>query len=198
VPWPVRTRDDLFKKYRFASEGPNMKKLAGAKSWTRDSDKKHFERILSTPKKYRIPDQPSFEYATWIIDACETEPYDLAYPKTYYFYGNIKNDNIITNLPYGCCVEVPCIALGRGWSQKGPVSSMFQGDLPPQCASLCRTNINVQELVVRACLENNPEYVRHAMMLDPHICQVLDPAEARMMADEMMNAQKQWLPQFNL
>mgnify|MGYP006282221483 CR=1 FL=1 len=196
VPWPVRTRQDLFKKYRFASEGPNMKKLSGAKDWSPESDRKHFEKVLSKPRNYRVPDKPSFEYASWIIDACETEPCDDAYPKTYYFYGNVKNENVISNLPYGCCVEVPCIAVGRGWSNQGPVSSMFQGELPPQCAALCKTNINVQELVVKACLEENPEYVRLAMMMDPHISQVLEPSEAREMADEMMEAQKKWLPQF--
>lgn len=198
VPWPVRTRQELFDKYRFASEGPNMKKLAGAKKWNADIDKKHFENILSKPRNYRVPDKPSFEYVSWIINACETPPFDDAYPKTYYFYGNVKNENIITNLPYGCCVEVPCIAVGRGWSQQGPIVSTFQGDLPPQCAALCRTNINVQELVVKACLEGDPEYVGQAMILDPHICQVLEPSEARAMANEMLEDQRKWLPQFNM
>ena len=37
-----------------------------------------------------------------------------------------------------------------------------------------RTNVNVQELTVAALLEENPEHIYHAAMLDPHTAAELD------------------------
>ena len=114
----------------------------------------------------------------------------------FYFNGNIRNDGLITNLPNGCCVEVPCMATGRGWGQVSPIIPTFHGDLPPQCAALCMSNIKVHELVVKACQTGNSEYLIYALMYDPLISQVLEPAEARLMGEELLEAEKQWLPQF--
>jgi len=35
-----------------------------------------------------------------------------------------------------------------------------------QCAALCRTNVNVQELLVQGALPHDREAIKHAMMLD--------------------------------
>jgi alpha-galactosidase len=197
VPWPVRTRDDLFEKYRFKTEGTNVHKLAGAKMWTPEQDQKHFEKILESPRNYAARNIPSQEYVQWIIAACEGVPDSMGTPLPYYFNGNVQNHGIITNLPYGCCVEVPCMATRRGWGQKGPILTTYQGDLPPQCAALCNTNVQVHNLVIKAYQTGNPEYVKYAMMLDPHISQVLEPPEARAMTEEFLEAEKKWLPEFN-
>ena len=197
VPFPVRTREDLFRKYRFASEGPNLHKVPGAKMWTPEKDQKHFKQILSKPRNYAVPNAPSLEYVQWIIAACEQDPDRDGVPQPYYFNGNIRNDNIIPNLPHGCCVEVPCMATRRGWSQTGPILPVYQGDLPSQCAALCNTNVQVHGLVVKACQTGNSEYLIHALMMDPLTSQVLEPGEARLMGEELLEAEKQWLPQFD-
>ena len=196
VPWPVRTRADLFEKYRFATEGPNIHKVAGAKLWSPESDEAHFESILAKPRNYAVPDTPSLEYVQWIIAACEQSPDKDGVPTPYYFNGNVRNDGIITNLPEGCCVEVPCFATRKGWSQQGPIITAFQGDLPPQCAALCMTNVQVHGLVVKACETGDTEYLKYALMMDPLISQVLEPSESRLMGEELIEAEKQWLPQF--
>ena len=72
------------------------------------------------------------------------------------------------------------------------------GDLPPQLAALNRTNINVQSLAVEACLTGDIEAVYHAIMLDPLTAAVCTLPQIRAMVDEMLAAQKQWLPQFSL
>ena len=41
------------------------------------------------------------------------------------------------------------------------------------------------------------EYARYAMMMDPLISQALEPAEARAMADEIFEAEKEWLGFYN-
>ena len=67
---------------------------------------------------------------------------------------------------------------------------------PPQLAALNRTNINVQELIVEARLNGSTEAVYHAVMLDPLTAAVCTLPQIRSMVDEMLEAQKRWLPQF--
>ncbi len=104
--------------------------------------------------------------------------------------GNVPNTDLIDNLPEGCCVEVPCLVDGNG------VQPTKVGSLPPQLAALNRTNVNVQELIVEAALHGGTEAVYHAVMLDPLTAAVCTLPQIRSLVDEMLEAQKQWLPQF--
>ena len=70
------------------------------------------------------------------------------------------------------------------------------GSLPPQLAALNRTNINVQELIVEAALSGSTEAIYNAVMLDPLTAAVCTLPQIRSMVDEMLKAQKRWLPQF--
>lgn len=197
LPFPVRVREDLRDRYFTRSKmGLDNEKLEAAKRWDPARDKEKFEAMLASEKTYAVPPEPSNEYAAWIIEACETPVGANMLPKTFYFHGNVRNDGLVTNLPAGCCVEVPCVALHRGWGNGRPVLATYHGALPSQCAALCQSNIRVQGLVVEACKTGDPEHLRHAMMLDPHVSQVLEPREARALADTLIEAQRQWLPQF--
>ncbi|MHA1682219.1 MAG: family 4 glycosyl hydrolase [Promethearchaeota archaeon] len=198
VPFPIRVREDLRERYFVETKvGGDNGKLAGAKAWTPEKDREKFESMMEKDKTFTIPSAPSNEYAAWIIDACETPIGANTLPKTFYFHGNVRNDGLITNLPNGCCVEVPCVAVRPGWGHDRPILPTYHGALPPQCAALCQSNIRVQELVVTACKTGNPEYMKYAMMLDPHISQVLEPREARAMATELLELEARWLPQFS-
>ena len=106
------------------------------------------------------------------------------------FAGNVLNKGFITNLPCNCCVEVPVFADHAG------LHPTYVGDLPKVCAALCRSNTSVQELAVDAALNGDYEAAYHACLLDPLTAAVLAPHEIRNMVDEMIEAQKQWLPQF--
>jgi alpha-galactosidase len=70
------------------------------------------------------------------------------------------------------------------------------GRLPVQLAALNRTNINVQELIVEAALTGETESVYHAVMLDPLTAAVCTLDQIRAMVGEMLEAEKEWLPQF--
>jgi alpha-galactosidase len=59
------------------------------------------------------------------------------------------------------------------------------------------TNVNVQGLAVKAGLEGNPEALVQAVALDPLTASVLTLREIREMVSEMLEAQRQWLPQFD-
>lgn len=141
----------------------------------------HYERI----KREISGEEPliierSHEYAASIIYAMETN-------SPVRINGNVNNDNLITNLPKDCCVEVPCLVDGTG------IHPCFVGDLPPQCAALNRTNINLQELAVIAALEKDPRKAFQAIMMDPLTSSILEPREIKKMVDEMFQAEKDWI-----
>ncbi|MBN2323821.1 MAG: alpha-glucosidase/alpha-galactosidase, partial [Spirochaetes bacterium] len=102
--------------------------------------------------------------------------------------GNVRNTGLITNLPTGCCVEVPCLV------DKNGINPCYVGELPPQLAALNRTNINVQSLIVEAALKRDREAAYHAVMVDPLTSALLTLDEVRSMTDEMFDAENQWLP----
>jgi alpha-galactosidase len=59
-----------------------------------------------------------------------------------------------------------------------------------------QSNITVQELTVQATLSGNPEYIMHAIAMDPLTSAVCTLKEIREMVAEMLGAQREWLPQF--
>jgi len=125
----------------------------------------------------------SAEYCSYIIEAVETDG-------IFRFNGNVRNDGLITNLPEGCCVEVPCYADRMG------VHATFVGDLPPQLAALNQSNVTVQGLAVEAALTGDPEMAFAAVAMDPLTSAVLTLQETRAMVAEMLEAEREWLPQF--
>ncbi len=125
----------------------------------------------------------SHEYGVGIIEAIETNvPCKVN--------GNVPNRRLMSALPPGCCVEVPCLVDSSG------IQPCVVADYPVQLAGLNRTNINVQELVVEAALTGNPDAVHHAVLLDPLSAAVGTLPQLHYLVDEMLEAQAQWLPQF--
>lgn len=125
--------------------------------------------------------EPSDEYGAWIVNAMETGTPTV-------IYGNVPNDGLIPNLPDGCCVEVACLVDGNG------VQPTHAGPLPPQCAAVNRTNVNVQELAVQAALTGNREHVYQAVALDPLTAAVCTLDQIRSMTDELFAAHAGFLP----
>jgi alpha-galactosidase len=104
--------------------------------------------------------------------------------------GNVPNDDLITNLPAGACVEVPCLVDRAG------VHPCVVGALPPQLAALNRSNIAVQELVVKGHLERDKEAIYQAVALDPLTAAVCSLDEMWKLTDDMFEANQRWLTQF--
>ena len=125
----------------------------------------------------------SVEYCSYIMEAVATG-------KPFRFMANVRNDGYITNLPQGCCVEVPAFADDSG------LHPTLVGELPPQCAALCQTNINCQILAAEAALQSDPERLVQAVAMDPLSGAVCTLHEIREMCAEMLEAQRQWLPGF--
>ena len=126
----------------------------------------------------------SAEYCSHIIEAKETG-------NIFRLNGNVRNDGYITNLPNGCCVEVPIYVDRLG------LHPTVVGNLPPQCAALNMTNVLVQNLAVEASFTGDPELVMQAVALDPLTAAVLTLQEIRDMVGEMLVAEQKYLPQFH-
>jgi len=147
----------------------------------RPIEDEELKRLLESKKE--IPIARSHEYCSYIIHSMETGMLNL-------IYGDVENLGLITNLPQGCCVEVPCLV------DKNGVHPCYVGDLPPQCAALNRTNINVQEIGAKAAVEKDKTLVFQAILLDPLTGAVLTIDETRDMVDEMFKAESKYLEGF--
>ncbi len=137
---------------------------------------KEFETIKETINRgEELHVDSSQEYAGFIIHSMET-----GINRT--INGNVLNTGLITNLPTGCVVEVPCLIDRNG------IQGTYIGDLPPQLAAYNRTNVNVHMLTVAAAIEKKREHVYHAVMLDPLAGSMLNLDQMWKMTDEMFEA----------
>ncbi|HBE00955.1 MAG: hypothetical protein A2096_17320 [Spirochaetes bacterium GWF1_41_5] len=175
-----RKRNDLIKKYDGYRgwDGTSM-------YYYRTIGKKRIKHDVNVNKMSQSKNpvcfsEKSVEYAPDIIHAVVSN-------KIFRFNGNVRNTGLITNLQQQACVEVPCFVDRLG------VHPCYVGDLPPQCAALNRTNINVQELAVKGILSGNKELIYQAVMMDPLTAAVLSPEEIRKMVAEMFKAEKVWI-----
>ncbi|STU79665.1 alpha-galactosidase [Klebsiella pneumoniae] len=125
--------------------------------------------------------KPSREYASTIMNAIWTGEPSVV-------YGNVRNDNLIDNLPQGCCVEVACLVDANG------IQPTKVGALPAHLAALMQTNINVQTLLTQAILTENRDYVYYATMMDPHTAAVLGIEEIYALVDDLIASHGDWLP----
>ncbi len=92
----------------------------------------------------------SVEYCSYILEAKVTgRPFRLN--------GNVRNDGYISNLPDGCCVEVPVFVDERGFNPARV------GALPPQCAALNQSNVSVQSMAADAAVAGDPELLMQAV-----------------------------------
>ncbi len=143
------------------------------------ADKYQFDMKLeleATPKR-------SIEYCSYIIEAIELG-------RTFKFFGNVKNEGMISNLPYDCCAE------GAIYADKTGLHKTVVGNLPRQLAALNMTNILVQGLTVEASNTADPEMIVQACAMDPLTSAKLTLGEIRDMAADMLEAEMPWLPQF--
>lgn len=127
--------------------------------------------------------EQSHEYCVGIIDAMETN-------RPFRFNGNVPNTGLITNLPPGACVEVPCLVDNMG------IHPCYVGALPPQCAALNANRIAGDGLAVKAALEGDRQAAFQAVALDPLTAAVCTLDQIRDMVNETLAASADYLPQF--
>ena len=130
-----------------------------------------------------ITHKRTHEYASYIMESIVTNtPYQIG--------GNVLNTGLITNLPSDACVEVPCLVNKLG------IQPTVVGKLPVQLAAMNMTNINPQLLTIEAAATKKKEYIYQAAMLDPHTSSELSIDDIVKMCDELLEAEKDWLPEY--
>jgi alpha-galactosidase/6-phospho-beta-glucosidase family protein len=102
---------------------------------------------------------------------------------------NMPNEGQISNLPMDVVVETLSTVTGEG------VTPMPSGELPGSIGSLCRLHADVHELTLRAALEGDRRLLVDALSLDPSSGGA-DFSELADLADELLDANRQWLPRF--
>lgn len=178
TPWFIkRGRPDLIERFNIPLDEYLRRCEEQIQGWEELRDE------LSDPSR-KIEVGRSLEYGADIIHSLETGT-----PRV--IYGNVPNYGLITNLPEGCCVEVPCLVDGNG------IQPTHVGAIPPHLAALMQTNINVQALTLEAALSRRREYIYHAAMLDPHTAAELDLDQIWHLVDDLIEAHGGWLPEFH-
>jgi alpha-galactosidase len=139
------------------------------------------QKMLASNEKF--PLKHSGEYGSGIIRALETGiPLRINC--------NVKNNGLITNLPNGCCVEVPSLVDKEG------IHPCYVGNLPAQLAALNITEVNVHELAARGIVEKDKNKIFQAILLDPLTSAALTIDETRKMVDEIFAASQQYLSDY--
>jgi len=183
-PW-FRKRPDLIEKYCKDGTGWNpgdyayiLKEYQHNEATWQDQVKMRLEEKLFPEDLER-----QHEYAAYIINALKGgEPFK--------FNGNVRNTNLITNLPQGACVELPVLVDRAGFHP------MYVGALPPECALLTGLSSGIEELAIDGSLSGDPVAIYRAICHDPLTSAVLSLAEIRQMTNELFAQHKDYLPQF--
>jgi alpha-galactosidase len=139
------------------------------------------QQILAGQQEFQLERGP--EFASYIIEAMLTNQPAV-------IYGNVLNTGLIDNLPQDGVVEVACLVDGKG------VQPTHFGPLPTHLALLDQQHMAFHDLVVSAILQQEREAAVHALMVDPLTAAVCSLAEIRQMFDEMVLAEKDYLPEF--
>ena len=150
---------------------------------TRDWFETDYPKLLKEPPMKYDGSQRGLEHCSYIMESLETG-------RRYRGHFNVMNEGCISNLPYECVVEVPCIVDGSG------IAVPKVGDLPLGCAAVCSQSIWVQRLAVEAAVKGDVMLLKQAAMMDPLTGAVCNTLEISQMVDEMLIAEAEWLPQY--
>ncbi|WP_298935062.1 alpha-glucosidase/alpha-galactosidase [uncultured Ruegeria sp.] len=176
VPWFIKNgRKDLIEQFGIPLDEYPTRCVEQVANW------KEQAKTLTDGRDIEV--SRSHEFAADLMNAIVTNT-------AYATYGNLPNTGQIPQLPLGAVVETPCLVDANG------VQPSVVTDIPPQLVALMRTQINVQELTVRALVEQNPEHIYHAAMLDPHTAAELDLRQIRNLVSDLLAAHADWLPEW--
>ncbi len=102
---------------------------------------------------------------------------------------NLPNIGQIENLPRNAVVETLGLVDGCGFA---PIS---MGKMPETVRHLTEVHCHVQLMTLEAGMTGNKKLAFEALMLDP-LCAGLAPSDVKKMGQELLDATKEYLPQF--
>ncbi|MEM1272173.1 MAG: alpha-glucosidase/alpha-galactosidase [Pseudomonadota bacterium] len=174
VPWFIKDgRDDLIAEFGIPLDEYPKRCVEQAEGWAIQAQNL---RVAS-----EIHVEKSHEFAADLMNSIITNT-----PTT--ITANLPNKGQMPQLPLGAVVETPTLVDGNG------LQPSVVDDVPPQLVALMRTQINVQELTVRALLDENRDHIYHAAYMDPHTAAELDLRQIRALVDDLIEAHGSMLP----
>jgi alpha-galactosidase len=177
----VRTDPDRIAELTGRGAAERVPTATYLQGWTAESAER--DQPLAEAEIESATVERSEEYASRIIHSLETDT-------TRRMNLNVPNeDGHITNLPTEACVEVPALVDGTG------IRPCSVGDLPPQLAALCRSNVAVQERTVHGGLTGDREAVHQAVKLDPLSTAACTLPELHELTEELIAANADYLPE---
>ena len=174
VPWFIKEgRDDLIDQFEIPLDEYIARCESKTEQWANESSDR--------TRGDKIDIKSTNEFASNIMSSVWTgEPCVIN--------GNVPNTGLITNLPNGCAVEVPCLVDRNG------IQPTYVGDLPKHLAAIMQSNVTAQDLAVEALIEEDPEFIFHSAAIDPHTSAELDLRQIRSLIEDMRRAHDEWLP----
>jgi len=145
--------------------------------------KTDFPRWLDEAGKPMSAWKRSREHGSYIIEAIETG-------RVYRGHFNVRNRGVITNLPDDCIVEA------TGFVDRFGINMTEGIELPLACAATCQASVDVQRMSKEAAVRGDVTLLKQAMLHDPLTAAVLNPEEIWQLTDEMLLAQRPWLPNY--
>ena len=184
VPWYRKRPDDLLNWIDLGTwingeTGGYLRVCTEGRRWFEHD----FPNWMTAEPNQFIPEKRGEEHGSYIIESLETG-------RVYRGHFNRVNNGTITNLPNDAIIEAP------GYVDRNGISMPIVGDLPLGCAAVCNVSISVQRLGVEAAVHGDVNLLKQAFLLDPLAGAVCNPPELSQMADEMLAAQAQWLPNY--
>lgn len=184
VPWYRKNPDDIHNWIDLGTwingeTGGYLRVCTEGRNWF-ETDFPNW--MTDPPFEYKASER-SEEHGSYIVEGLETG-------RIYRGHFNVVNNGIISNLPDDAIIEAP------GYVDANGINMPMVGDLPLGCAAVCNTSISVQRLSVEAAVTGDDQLLRQAMMMDPLVGAVCNPNEIWQMVDDMLMAQKEWLPQY--
>ena len=184
VPWYRKRPDDIMNwidldTWNCGETGGYLRVCREGRDWF-EHDFPNW--MKADPLTFRTEDR-GHEHGSYIIESLETG-------RIYRGHFNVVNRGCITNLPPDAIVESP------GYVDANGINTPIVGDLPLGPAAVCNASISVQRLSIEAAVQGDDFLLKQAMMMDPLTGAVCNPPEIWQMADEMLVAGEQWLPQY--
>jgi len=186
LPWYRKRPGEMFRKWIDRSAwaggetGGYLRVCDESRRWVEHD----FRRWIKEMKTDTIDrSNRSKEHGSYIVEALETG-------RIYRGHFNVPNKGIITNLPENCIVEVPCYVDATG------INTPAVGNLPLACAATCSASVRVQEMAMESAVHGDRILLKQAILHDPLTAAVCNTEEVWQMADEMLVAMEEWLPQY--
>lgn len=103
------------------------------------------------------------------------------------FYANVVNNGAVPNLPDDAVLELPTVAMAGG------MRAIHCADFPDALAAIIQRKLSAVELTVEAALSGSRDLFVEALLIDGA---VTDRKIALDMMEELLNAQRAYLPNF--